>query len=129
MKESSQIGVKTNTSSNQISWAANSLYNPLSFLRPQDSSTSQRTNTPFQVGPDARTALQNDIFRQLDIDPIKETNNPELMKTFITSMGKIKPRSQTKLSWRSQRKMAKAVRRAKQKGVLSILAQKGFKSQ
>lgn len=104
------------------------LYNPLSFLHPRSSSVSQRTTTPFQVGPDARTALQYDVFRQLDIDPMRETNNPELLKTFISSMGKIRPRSQTKLSWRSQRKVAKAIRRAKQKGVLSILAHNGFKS-
>lgn len=81
---------------------------------------------PFQVGPGAQEALRKDAFQQLNIDPLKEANNPKVLKPFITSLGKIRPRSQTKLSWRTQRKVAKGIKRARQKGVLSTLDNNDF---
>lgn len=39
-------------------------------------------------------------------------------------MGKIKPRSQTKLTWRSQRRLGKAIRRAKMMGIIPVLSRR-----
>ncbi|KAF8502487.1 hypothetical protein JB92DRAFT_2973531 [Gautieria morchelliformis] len=77
---------------------------------------------PPSVGPGAKEALRNDAFRQLDMDPVYEANNTTLLGGFISGMGKIRPRSQTGLSWRSQRKVTQAIKRAKQKGVLAIMS-------
>jgi len=74
------------------------------------------------VGPGATEAAHSDVFRQLAIDPVHEANNRFLLSAFLTSMGKIRPRAFTRLSWRSQRKVAQAVKRAKQKGVIPILS-------
>jgi small subunit ribosomal protein S18 len=46
------------------------------------------------------------------------------MSAFVTEMGKIKPRSVTNLTWRSQRKLGKAIRRAKMMGIIPQLSRK-----
>ncbi|KAF8592614.1 hypothetical protein K439DRAFT_1625958 [Ramaria rubella] len=94
----------------------------MDFLRSRRMRTTvTRYRIPPAVGPGAKQSLYNDAFRQLHIDPIAEANNPDLLGSFMTGMGKIRPRSTTLLSWRSQRKVTKAIKRAKQKGVMAIL--------
>jgi small subunit ribosomal protein S18 len=73
------------------------------------------TKTPGPVGNEAR---KDDIFYQLEMDPLKEFNNHKLLCGFITSMGKIKSRGGTRLTQRSQRRIGKAIRRARQMGVI-----------
>lgn len=47
--------------------------------------------------------------------------NPVLLNDFLSEMGKIKGRNETKLTRRSQRLVGKAVRRARAMGVLPAL--------
>ena len=64
------------------------------------------------------------MFHQLQIDPLNEALNSRLLSHFVTDMGKIKPRSQTKLTWRSQRRLGKAIRRAKMMGIIPVLSRR-----
>jgi small subunit ribosomal protein S18 len=76
------------------------------------------------LGPGAAESRRNDWFYQLGIDPLDEATNPQLLSYFVTDMGKMKSRAETKLTWRSQRRLTKAVRRAKMMGVMPILNKK-----
>lgn len=52
---------------------------------------------------------------------IKEIDfkNVELLKKFISSLGKIRPRKKTGLCAKHQRRLAKAIKRARSLGLLS----------
>ena len=73
------------------------------------------------LGPGAAESRRNDWFYQLGIDPLNEATNPRLLSYFVTDMGKIKSRAETKLTWRNQRRLTKAIRRAKMMGIMPIL--------
>lgn len=48
--------------------------------------------------------------------------NPALLSRFVTNMGKIMNRAQTRLTWKNQRKVGKAIRRARAMGVMPYFA-------
>jgi small subunit ribosomal protein S18 len=73
------------------------------------------------VGPGAAESRRNDYFYQLGIDPLDEAMNVRLLSYFVSDMGKIKSRAENKLTWRSQRRLTKAIRRAKMMGIMPIL--------
>ncbi|TFK55895.1 hypothetical protein OE88DRAFT_1731530 [Heliocybe sulcata] len=77
---------------------------------------------PYRVGPDAKTSRAQDPFYQLSIDPLDECCNATLLSNFVTDMGKIKSRAVTGLTWRSQRRLTKAIKRAKMMGVMPWLS-------
>ena len=77
------------------------------------------------MGPPARASLRSDAFRQLGVDPLKESFNRPLLDEFITEMGKIKGRAKTQLTWWSQRKVGKAVRRARNMGIIPMFCRSG----
>ncbi|KAI9512253.1 ribosomal protein S18 [Russula earlei] len=93
------------------------------FLKPTDLLPRE---DPFRrkralLGPGAAESRRNDWFYQLGIDPLDEATNPRLLSYFVTDMGKMKSRAETRLTWRSQRRLTKAIRRAKMMGVMPIL--------
>ncbi|KAI0251300.1 hypothetical protein BJV78DRAFT_1154493 [Lactifluus subvellereus] len=93
------------------------------FMKPTDLLPRE---DPFRrkralLGPGAAESRRNDWFYQLGIDPLDEATNPRLLSYFVTDMGKMKSRAETRLTWRSQRRLTKAVRRAKMMGVMPIL--------
>ncbi|CAG8682354.1 6872_t:CDS:2, partial [Acaulospora morrowiae] len=59
-----------------------------------------------------------DIFQRLDINPLVEYKNFSLLSNFVSDMGKILPRRQTGLTAKNQRKLAKAIKRARSFGLL-----------
>lgn len=63
-----------------------------------------------------------DPFVQHDINPLHQFKDRGLMSLFVTEMGKIKPRSQTGLSAKSQRRLTKAIKRARATGFLPYTA-------
>ena len=73
------------------------------------------------LGPGAAESRRNDTFYQLDIDPLDEAMNPRLLSFFVSDMGKIRSRADNKLTWRNQRRLTKAIRRAKMMGIMPIL--------
>ncbi|KAJ2454914.1 hypothetical protein EV183_001175 [Coemansia sp. RSA 2336] len=73
---------------------------------------------PFSLIP--RKARQKDPFVLMGINPLKEYKNTLMLSSFVTEMGKIKPRYQTGLSAKSQRRIAKAIRRARSFGLIPV---------
>lgn len=67
----------------------------------------------YPLGPPTSTKKTHDPFINLGISPLDSAMNPYLTSEFCTSMGKIKSRGQTGLQRCSQRKLGKAVRRAR----------------
>jgi ribosomal protein S18 len=70
------------------------------------------------MGPPNRVAKLIDPFHIRHSNPLEHAMNPLMCYKFINSMGKIKPRAETGLTWRSQRLVGKMVRRARAMGVI-----------
>jgi small subunit ribosomal protein S18 len=62
------------------------------------------------------------VFYQLGLDPLSECQNPALLAGFLSEMGKIYGREVTGLTTKNQRRLGKAIRRAKMMGVIPILS-------
>lgn len=68
----------------------------------------------FPLGPPTAYAHTHDPFIRYGIDPVEDAQlNPSLLSEFVTTMGKIKPRGKTGLQRKTQRKVGKAIRRAR----------------
>lgn len=76
------------------------------------------------LGPSAKVSRRKDAFHQLGIDPLRESFNPALLSNFVTDMGRVVSRAQTQLTWRSQRRLSKAIRRAKMMGIIPLHSKK-----
>lgn len=63
-----------------------------------------------------RNTPTEDPFDVLGLDPLKEYKNYRLLTHFVSDMGKILPREQTGVSAKNQRKLAKAIKRARAMG-------------
>ncbi|KAI8097421.1 ribosomal protein S18 [Halteromyces radiatus] len=59
-----------------------------------------------------------DPFDVLGLDPLHEYKNYRLLSHFVSDMGKILPREKTGLTAKNQRKLAKAVKRARAMGIM-----------
>ncbi|KAJ8590878.1 hypothetical protein M405DRAFT_861015 [Rhizopogon salebrosus TDB-379] len=98
------------------------------FIRPHYFSHDHRFKGPppfpkrSLIGPGSKQAKKQDVFYRLGIDPLQEASNDVLMSSFVTEMGKIKHRAETGLTTKSQRKLGKAIRRAKMMGVIPVLS-------
>lgn len=86
---------------------------------------NSRVVIPRTSGPKKALAIRDDIFHQLDIDPLHEIYNRPLLRDYVSELGRIIPRDQSRLTWKNQRKLGKAVRRAKAMGIIPIFS-KGF---
>ncbi|GAA94309.1 uncharacterized protein L969DRAFT_90019 [Mixia osmundae IAM 14324] len=75
-----------------------------------------------EMGPKKADVHLSDPFMHLGINPLKEPTNPLLHSHYLTQVGKIQTRAATGLSWKSQRRMGKAVRRARAMGLISHFA-------
>ncbi|KAJ2163133.1 hypothetical protein GGF46_000062 [Coemansia sp. RSA 552] len=64
--------------------------------------------------------MSKDPFVVLEMNPLKEYKNSMLLSSFVTDMGRIKPRHLTGLSAKSQRRLAKAIRRARSFGLIPV---------
>jgi len=95
-------------------------------LHPTEFSRARRVVTPriipkkWDLGLPTRRARFNDIFYQLGIDPVDECMNGALLSHFVTRMGRVQTRAETRLTMKSQRRVAKAIKRAKMMGILPI---------
>ncbi|KAM5540401.1 hypothetical protein V8D89_005859 [Ganoderma adspersum] len=99
------------------------------FVQPKDFSRAEYNKQRSYLkrpalGPDARASRYLDPFHQLGIDPLRESLNSALLSRFVTPMGKIKKRSETNLTWRNQRRVGKAIRRAKMMGIIPVLSKR-----
>ncbi|KAG2156202.1 hypothetical protein DEU56DRAFT_906373 [Suillus clintonianus] len=98
------------------------------FIRPHYFSHDHRFKGPppfpkrSLIGPGTKQAKQQDIFYRLGVDPLQEASNDVLLSSFVTEMGKIKHRAETGLTTKSQRRLGKAIRRAKMMGIIPVLS-------
>ncbi|KAH7343941.1 ribosomal protein S18 [Rhizoctonia solani] len=98
----------------------NQFTSPHEFTREHRIARSQQRRKDPTLGPSRKHAQAIDAFRKLDIDPLDEFKNPLLLKAFVTEMGKIHSRAKTGLTWRSQRRVGKAIRRARALGLIPL---------
>lgn len=99
----------------------------LKVIKPSDLTPSKCVNERKYtrrnvVPPSAPQARYNDIFRQLNLDPVDFALNPSVLSAYISEMGKIYGRNITGLTSRSQRRLGKAIRRARMIGILPQLS-------
>lgn len=80
----------------------------------------RRNKTP-RMGPGAEEALRTDVIQHFGIVPQHEHINPLFLNGFLTDMGKIKGRNETRLSRKSQRMIGKAIRRARAIGTMPVM--------
>ncbi|KAH9248904.1 ribosomal protein S18 [Batrachochytrium salamandrivorans] len=59
-----------------------------------------------------------DVLKKLNIDPIKEYKNIQMLAHFVTTIGHIKPRIETGLTPENQRKVGRAIKRARAMGLM-----------
>ncbi|KAJ3739529.1 hypothetical protein DFH05DRAFT_1530314 [Lentinula detonsa] len=104
----------------------------LAFMQPHrlsyNSVLKQRSRplTRARVGPSRREAQYLDPFYRLGVDPLKQAMNPAMLIPFVSEMGKVYGRNVTGLTKKNQRKVGKAIRRAKMMGILPILSKRNI---
>ncbi|CAG8485477.1 407_t:CDS:2 [Diversispora eburnea] len=59
-----------------------------------------------------------DVFKRLNLNPLVEYKNFNLLSNFVSDMGRILPRKKTGLTAKNQRKLAKAIKRARSFGLI-----------
>ena len=92
-------------------------------LLPNDLTYEKRVKSPYypkRIIPTSREARHKNPFYQLDLDPRDFCMNAPLLYEFVSELGKIQTRDFTNLTARSQRLLGKAIRRAKQMGIMAI---------
>ncbi|KAF8640071.1 hypothetical protein AX17_001312 [Amanita inopinata Kibby_2008] len=103
-------------------------FNANGVIRPHDLSYNSRRAAPPpprkrpEVGPPPTHARYNDVFHQFSLDPLSQALNPAILSEFVSDMGKIYSRPITGMTVKSQRRLGKAIRRAKMMGVIPILS-------
>ncbi|KAH7931240.1 hypothetical protein BV22DRAFT_1027469 [Leucogyrophana mollusca] len=101
---------------------------PSMFIRPHYWTREHRFKGPAPfprrplIGPGRRKARSQDVFYQLGIDPLHEAMNSTLLSAYVTEMGRIKHRTETGLTTKNQRRLGKAIRRAKMMGIIPWLS-------
>jgi len=98
----------------------NRALHPTEFSRDRRVHSRVRTPRPWDLGPSKKVARHYDIFHQWDIDPVDECMNATLLGDYVTRMGRIKKRAETRLTMKNQRRISKAIKRAKMMGILPI---------
>ncbi|KAG5341931.1 30S ribosomal protein S18 [Termitomyces sp. J132] len=99
------------------------------FVKPDDLTYKARLNAPrayqtrrTQQGPPASVARYKDVFHQNGIDPLDLAMDANVLSHFVSEMGKIYGRNVTGLTSKSQRRIGKAIRRAKMMGIIPVLS-------
>ncbi|ODO08404.1 ribosomal protein S18 [Cryptococcus wingfieldii CBS 7118] len=95
------------------------------FLRPQAFTAESlspeprpRARSPL-LGPPKKIAAKLDPFHITKTNPLSHDLNPHYAYEFVNAMGKIRSRAETGLTWKSQRRVGKLVRRARAMGLIS----------
>jgi len=114
-------------SSSSRTWSDGMLKDPQMYkpVTPGSFTMKGRTMKPIIIkrpylGPPAKESRRKDVFHQLGIDPLRESFNPNLLSYFVSDMGRVASRAETQLTWRSQRRLSKAIRRAKMMGIIPL---------
>jgi len=96
-------------------------YDPYELKKARMVEPRPRRQRPPRLGPNRTEALKSDPIPYFNIRPDHEHLNPIFLNGFLTDMGKIKGRNETRLTRKSQRLVGKAIRRARAMGVLPTM--------
>ncbi|KAG6880361.1 hypothetical protein C0992_007772 [Termitomyces sp. T32_za158] len=103
------------------------------FVQPHDFTYKARTldqptyqTRRAQQGPPSPVARYNDVFHQLDINPLDVASEVNVISYYVSEMGKIYARYVTGLTSKNQRRLGKAIRRARMMGVIPILSKSPY---
>jgi ribosomal protein S18 len=94
----------------------------------------RRRRTPPLLGPSRAMAERNDEIFKLGLRPGHVSlhddsyKNPVLLSNYVSVMGRIKPRRASGLTQRSQREVAKAIRRAQNMGLMPVMSKMQYKA-
>jgi len=93
---------------------------PHDFTAPNlfDPGQKPRPKDPL-LGPRKNEAVKSDPFVLSGTSPLDHAYNPHISLAFVNRLGRIKSRAETGLTWKSQRAMAKLVKRARLLGIIS----------
>jgi ribosomal protein S18 len=101
------------------------------FIQPHDITYKARTEGPRLkrqaraiLGPSRKSAEKTDPFFMLNVDPAEYSFDSTILSHFVSDMGKIHPRSITRLTTKNQRRIAKAIRRAKVMGIMPTFSRR-----
>lgn len=105
-------------------------YNPTTLS--YDSITSRPVRgSRALLGPTKAEAVQRDLIHLNGLNPGKPSlhddsyKNAAILAKYVSEMGKIFPRSESRLTRKSQRAIGKAVRRARSMGLLPVMSRGG----
>eukprot|EP00842_Homolaphlyctis_polyrhiza_P005671 jgi/Hompol1/6104/HPOL_002171-RA len=90
------------------------VFKPKETYKPRD--LNDRNVAKFAKTLDAPPT--QDVLKRLGIDPLKDYKNINMLSHFITTIGHIKPRVATGLDSRNQRRVARAIKRARAMGLM-----------
>ncbi|KAJ1994672.1 hypothetical protein H4R33_000189 [Dimargaris cristalligena] len=96
----------------QVRFSRGALYDPRSL----DERLHQRKTPANKL----RRNPQSDRFTAKKMNPLHEYKSINMLSNYVSVMGRIKPRTQTGLTNKNQRLVAKAIRRARSFGLLPI---------
>ncbi len=105
-----------------LSTSVRQVFSPNDLTMQKRTWRTRRSATPRTSGPKKALAIREDIFHQLRINPLNEIYNRSLLRDYVSELGRIIPRDQTKLTWKNQRKLGQAIRRAKAMGIIPIFS-------
>jgi small subunit ribosomal protein S18 len=86
-------------------------------IQPNTTYKPRDLNESIQQKPPAAPP-KKDVLEQLDINPLNDYTNPALLSHFLTKMGHIKNGRENGLSAKNQRRVARAIKRARSFGIL-----------
>lgn len=81
---------------------------------------------PQYLAPSRKEARAQDPFYQLGLDPLEFALNPDVLQAYVTDMGKILPRNRSKLTTKNQRRLGKAIRRARMMGIIPLFSKRNI---
>ncbi|WWC62187.1 ribosomal protein S18 [Kwoniella dejecticola CBS 10117] len=119
MLDSLTSRVRTEADEKRRPFRANSYAPPHSFTQTSLYPEPRPYARAPLLGPPKKIASKIDPFFSSKTSPMDHDLNPLFALSFVNPMGKIKSRADTGLTWKSQKKVGKLVRRARSMGLIS----------
>ncbi|RKP07364.1 ribosomal protein S18 [Thamnocephalis sphaerospora] len=73
-----------------------------------------------------RNQPQSDPFQQLGLNPLHEYKNTVILSRYVSALGRIAPRANSGLTRKNQRRLAKAIKRARAMGLMPYTYRQTF---
>jgi len=107
-------------------FAANSFVTPYDLTYKGHTKKDPPRMLAQYLAPSRKEARAQDPFYQLGLDPLDFVLNPDVLQAYVTDMGKILPRNRSKLTTKNQRRLGKAIRRARMMGIIPLFSKRNI---